>query len=64
MSDSDSAYDIVVVGPVDGLYHLGYFRADNPPSFYSMTQFVSKTLAETMAWKMGRDRVLVAKKEF
>lgn len=55
-------HEISVIGPIDGFYHIGYY-VEESNKFYSMSQFVSKSLAETMAWKLGQDRVLAARKE-
>lgn len=47
--------DIVVVGPIDGLYHLGYWDED-ARTFYSIQTFTSKTLADLTAWRMNQER--------
>lgn len=44
---------ITVIGPINGVYHLGYQTAGG---FYSINEFVSKDLAALAAWKMTSDR--------
>lgn len=47
-------HEITVIGPVNGLYHLGYHKPDEL-KFLSINEFVSQDLAWAMAWKMNRD---------
>jgi hypothetical protein len=48
-------HNIVVVGPVNGLYHLAY---DVPGTnrYLSINPFVSKELADITAWRMNFNR--------
>jgi hypothetical protein len=48
---------ITVIGPVNGVYHLGY-QASDSNVFYSINEFVSRELAEITAWRMNSARVM------
>lgn len=49
-------HQITVIGPIDGLYHLGY-QVDGSRIFYSINLFVSKELADITAWRMNTNRM-------
>lgn len=47
--------EILVIGPVNGVYHLGY-QVVGSNKFYSLHQFISKALADLTAWRMNSNR--------
>lgn len=43
---------VTVIGPIDGLYHVGYQDA-NSPKFYSINSFASEALAHVTAERLN-----------
>ena len=52
-----TAYQITVVGPVNGMYYLGYYMPD-APKFFVIQPFVSAALAQAASNLMNRARDL------
>jgi len=52
---ASNMHTIVVIGPIDGFYLLGYY-ANGCNTFYVMHKFCSKELAELTAWRMNSNR--------
>lgn len=48
-------HEIIVVGPIDGQYILGYF-SEGSGTLYIIHKFFSKEFANLTAWRMNSNR--------